>query len=219
MCYFWLLSASRVASPFPRQPWYEMQKLFFPLLCAPLPLPPRGAGRPRCGGGSGHSFSLVLLLFLGKRLSIQSFTWEAPCWHPEYMSQICPASLSGHSAEEPPTDDCSYPPSILRKRPPVDQAVGEKRKAERRVRFREPEEVIEHVISCCDYVVDDRSSSGLPVLLWLSFCAVLILAVSLYYTSMKQDVKVLEEFQSRLVIVFLHIRHVAQRCWTWFMRQ
>ncbi|XP_039923840.1 nutritionally-regulated adipose and cardiac enriched protein homolog isoform X4 [Hirundo rustica] len=118
------------------------------------------------------------------------------------------------------TDDSSYPPSILRKRPPVDQGVGEKRRAERRVRFREPEEVIEHVISCCDYVVaDDRTSSGLPVLLGLSFCAVLILAVSLYYTSMKEDAKVLEEFQSRLVIFFLHLRHVAQRCWTWFMRQ
>ncbi|XP_069639424.1 nutritionally-regulated adipose and cardiac enriched protein homolog isoform X5 [Haliaeetus albicilla] len=104
------------------------------------------------------------------------------------MSQICPAPPS--SAEELPTDDSSYPPSILRKRPPVDQAVGEKRKAERKVRFREPE-VIEYAISCYDYVVDDRSSSGLPVLLWLSFCAVLILA----------------------------IRHVAQKCWTWFMRQ
>ncbi|XP_074004948.1 nutritionally-regulated adipose and cardiac enriched protein homolog isoform X1 [Numenius arquata] len=136
------------------------------------------------------------------------------------MSQICPAPPSDPSAEELPTDDSNYPPSILRKRPPVDQAVGEKRKAERRVRFREPEEVIEHAISCCDYVVvDDRSSSGLPVLLWLSFCAVLILAVSLYYTSMKQEVKVLEEFQSRLVIFFLQIRHVAQKCWTWFMRQ
>ncbi|XP_054057042.1 nutritionally-regulated adipose and cardiac enriched protein homolog isoform X2 [Rissa tridactyla] len=135
------------------------------------------------------------------------------------MSQICPAPPSDPSAEELPTDDSSYPPSILRKRPPVDQAVGEKRKAERRVRFREPEEVIEHAISCYDYVVDDRSSSGLPVLLWLAFCAVLILAVSLCYTSMKQDVKVLEEFQSRLVIFCLQIRHVAQKCWTWFMRQ
>ncbi|KAM6311865.1 nutritionally-regulated adipose and cardiac enriched protein homolog [Aegotheles albertisi] len=136
------------------------------------------------------------------------------------MSQICPAPPSDPSAEELPTEDSRYPSSILRKRPPVDQAVGEKRKAERRVRFREPEEVIEHVISCCDYaVVDDRSSSGLPVLLWLSLCAVLILALSLYYTNMKQDVKVLEEFQSRLVIFFLQIRHIAQKCWTWFMRQ
>ncbi|XP_030905344.2 nutritionally-regulated adipose and cardiac enriched protein homolog isoform X1 [Melopsittacus undulatus] len=117
------------------------------------------------------------------------------------------------------TDDSSYPPPILRKRPPVDQAVGEKRKPERRVRFREPE-VTEYVISCCDYiVVDDRSSSGFPVLLWLSFCAVLILAVSVYYTNMKQDVKVLEEFQSRLVTFFLQIRHVVQKCYTLFMRQ
>ncbi|XP_040528048.1 nutritionally-regulated adipose and cardiac enriched protein homolog isoform X4 [Gallus gallus] len=69
------------------------------------------------------------------------------------MSQVCPAPSSDPSAEQLPTDDSSCPPSILRKRPPVDQAVGEKRKAERRVRFREPEEVIEHVISCCDYVV------------------------------------------------------------------
>ncbi|XP_009903087.1 nutritionally-regulated adipose and cardiac enriched protein homolog [Dryobates pubescens] len=146
--------------------------------------------------------------------------WEASCWHPEYMFQICPAPSSDPSAEELLTDDSRYPPSILRKRPPVDQAGGGKRKAERRVRFRESEEVIEYAISCCDYVVvDDRSSSGLPMLLWLSFCAVLILAVSLYYTTMKQDVKVLEEFQSRLVIFFLQIRHIAQKCWTWFMRQ
>ncbi|XP_009994153.1 PREDICTED: nutritionally-regulated adipose and cardiac enriched protein homolog [Chaetura pelagica] len=145
---------------------------------------------------------------------------EVSCWNPEYMSQICPALPSDPSAEELPTDDSSFPPSILRKRPPVDSAVGEKRKQERRVRFREPEEVIEHAISCCDYVVvDDRSSSGLPVLLCLLFCSVLILAVSLYYTSMKQDGKVLEEFQSRLVIFFLQLRHVAQKCWTWFVRQ
>ncbi|PKK31635.1 hypothetical protein A306_00002294 [Columba livia] len=75
------------------------------------------------------------------------------------MSQICPAPPSDPSAEELPTDDSSYPPSILRKRPPVDQAVGEKRKAERRVRFREPEVVIEYAISCCDYVVDKTRRS------------------------------------------------------------
>ncbi|XP_032837478.1 nutritionally-regulated adipose and cardiac enriched protein homolog isoform X3 [Tyto alba] len=172
---------------------------------------------PHCRGIS-RRFPLVLFIFLSKWLPNRSFVWEASCWHPEYMSQICPAPPSDPSAEELPTDDSSCPPSILRKRPPVDQAVGEKRKAERRVRFREPE-VTEHAISCYDYVVDDRSSSGLPVLLWLSFCAVLILAASLYYTSMKQDVKVLEEFQSRLVIFFLQIRHIAQKCWTWFMRQ
>ncbi|KAJ7406649.1 hypothetical protein WISP_132386 [Willisornis vidua] len=69
--------------------------------------------------------------------------WEASCWHPEYMSQICPVPPSDPCAEELLTDDSSYPASILRKRPSVDQAVGEKRKVERRVRFREPE-VIEY---------------------------------------------------------------------------
>lgn len=107
MCYFWLLSTSHVASSFPRQPWYEGRKLFFPLPCPPLPLPSarcRCRLRPRCGGVS-RRFSLVLLIFLGKRLSIQSFMWEASCWHPEYMSQICPASLSDHSAKEPPVSN------------------------------------------------------------------------------------------------------------------
>ncbi|XP_074812435.1 nutritionally-regulated adipose and cardiac enriched protein homolog [Natator depressus] len=116
--------------------------------------------------------------------------------------------------------NCSKcPPSILRKRPPVNQAVSEKRKAERRVRFREPE-ITGYDISCCDYrVAHDRPSAGLPLLLWFSLCLVLILAVSLYYSSVKQNFKVLEEFQSQLVIFFLQIRHVALKCWTWFMRQ
>ncbi|XP_032919776.1 nutritionally-regulated adipose and cardiac enriched protein homolog isoform X2 [Catharus ustulatus] len=220
MSYFWLLSASQQRHPSHASPGTkDTNSSLHSLILAAAPVCAEPPPAPSPLTGVSRHFSLVLLIFPGRRLSIQIFMWEASCWHPEYMSQICPASLSDPSAQELRTDESSCPPSILRKRPPVDQAVGEKRRAERRVRFREPEEVIEHVISCCDYVVDDRTSSGLPVLLWLLFCAVLILAASLYYTSMKQDVKVLEEFQSRLVIFFLHIRHVAQRCWTWFMRQ
>uniref|UniRef100_A0A493U3W2 Uncharacterized protein n=1 Tax=Anas platyrhynchos platyrhynchos TaxID=8840 RepID=A0A493U3W2_ANAPP len=136
---------------------------------------------------------------------------------PRHPSQANTGMKGGNSSFHSSTDDSSCPPSILRKRPPVDQAVGEKRKAERRVRFREPEEVIEHgMLKLLGFLA--WSSSGLPVLLGLSFCAVLILAASLYYTSMKQDTKVLEEFQSRLVIFFLQIRHIAHKCWTWFMR-
>ncbi|XP_074854800.1 nutritionally-regulated adipose and cardiac enriched protein homolog isoform X2 [Carettochelys insculpta] len=107
--------------------------------------------------------------------------------------------------------NCSKcPPSILRKRTRVKQAVGEKRKAERRVRFHEPE---------ITGYAHDRPAAGLPLLLWISLCFVLILAVSLYCSRMKQNFKVLEEFQSKLVIFFLQIRHVALKCWTWFMRQ
>lgn len=75
------------------------------LPCTPsssLPLP---SARCRCrlrppSLGSPDTFSLVLLIFPGRRLAIQSFMWEASCWHPEYMSQICPASLSDPSAPE-----------------------------------------------------------------------------------------------------------------------
>ncbi|XP_074920718.1 nutritionally-regulated adipose and cardiac enriched protein homolog [Chelonoidis abingdonii] len=113
-----------------------------------------------------------------------------------------------HRKEKTNCSKC--PPSILRKRPPVNQAVSEKRKAERRVRFCEPE---------ITGYAHDRPSAGLPLLLWILLCLVLILAVSLYYSSMKQNVKVVEEFQSQLVIFFLQIRRVAWKCWTWFMRQ
>ncbi|KAH1171462.1 hypothetical protein KIL84_007080 [Mauremys mutica] len=55
-----------------------------------------------------------------------------------------------HRKEKTNCSKC--PPSILRKRPPVNQAVSEKRKAERRVRFREPE-ITGYDISCWDYRV------------------------------------------------------------------
>ncbi|KAI1237560.1 hypothetical protein IHE44_0013640 [Lamprotornis superbus] len=67
---------------------------------------------------------------------------ETPSSEP--LHDVPPSKGSSSSPQPAHTDDSSYPPSILRKRPPVDQAVGEKRRAERRVRFREPEEVIEH---------------------------------------------------------------------------
>ncbi|KYO18582.1 nutritionally-regulated adipose and cardiac enriched protein-like protein [Alligator mississippiensis] len=53
-----------------------------------------------------------------------------------------PAGTPMHRREMTNCSNC--PPSILRKRPPVNQAVGEKRKSERRVRFQEPEEIHEH---------------------------------------------------------------------------
>ncbi|KAJ7345230.1 hypothetical protein JRQ81_001180 [Phrynocephalus forsythii] len=45
------------------------------------------------------------------------------------------------------------PPSILRKRPPFNQALSKTRNVDRRVRFQEPEEMVGHDISCCDYIV------------------------------------------------------------------
>nr|XP_034960893.1 nutritionally-regulated adipose and cardiac enriched protein homolog [Zootoca vivipara] len=113
------------------------------------------------------------------------------------------------------------PPSILRKRSSVNKALSQKQKVGRRVRFQEPEEIIgrAHDISCCDYIVaHKRPASVLPLFLGISLCALLLLALSLYYGSVRRDFKVLEEFHTQLVIAVLQIRHVAVKCWAWFMR-
>lgn len=149
--------------------------------------------------------------------TVKSLQEASACGLPESFRKPAAVSPQQHEEEssispmyrKEKTNCCKCPPSILRKRPPRKQAVGEKRKAERRVRFHEPE--------ITGY--EDGPSAGLPLLLWISLCLVLILAVSLYYSCMLQNFKVLEEFQSQLVIVFLQIRHVAVKCWTWFMRQ
>ncbi|XP_066468401.1 nutritionally-regulated adipose and cardiac enriched protein homolog [Tiliqua scincoides] len=112
------------------------------------------------------------------------------------------------------------PPSILRKRSAINQALSEKRKAERRVRFQEPEEVIRHDIPCCDCLVAyEQPASIVPLFLGILLCTVLLLVASLYYSSTKRDFKVLEEFHSQLVIVFLQMKHAALKCWTWLTRQ
>lgn len=102
MCYFWLLSTFQVTSSLPSQHWHEGRKLFFPLFSPLLPLP--SAWRhcllsPHCREIS-RRFPLIPCIFLSKWLFNQSFMWEASCWHPEYMSQICPAPSSDASAEE-----------------------------------------------------------------------------------------------------------------------
>nr|XP_056707221.1 nutritionally-regulated adipose and cardiac enriched protein homolog [Euleptes europaea] len=100
------------------------------------------------------------------------------------------------------------PPSILRKRSPMNQALSEKRKVERRVRFQEPEEIMGHA--------RERPGSSLPLFLGGLLCLGLLLA--LYCSSVRHDFKVLEDFQSQLVIIALQIRHVALKWWSWLAR-
>ncbi|XP_077179926.1 nutritionally-regulated adipose and cardiac enriched protein homolog [Paroedura picta] len=103
------------------------------------------------------------------------------------------------------------PPSILRRRSPMNQALSEKRKAERRVRFREPDEIVEH-----DH---KRPGSVLPLFLWISLCLGLLLTLSLYFSRTRRDFKVLDDLQSQLIIVSLQIRQLALKWWTSLTRQ
>lgn len=97
--------SSNVILPKPTLVWRAETLLSTPLSFAAVPI---CLGHcllsPRCRGISRHS-PLVLPIFLSKWLSNRSFVWEASCWHPEYMSQICPAPPSDPSAEELPVSN------------------------------------------------------------------------------------------------------------------
>nr|XP_060611130.1 nutritionally-regulated adipose and cardiac enriched protein homolog [Anolis sagrei ordinatus] len=111
--------------------------------------------------------------------------------------------------------------SILRKSSSMNQEDSTMPRAKKSVRFRESEEIIPPGGGELDYIpARERPSNILPVFLGIClFCMILLLAAGLYYSSRRHNFKVLEEFHSQLVIVILQIRHVALKCWTWFVRQ
>ncbi|XP_026525845.1 nutritionally-regulated adipose and cardiac enriched protein homolog [Notechis scutatus] len=142
-----------------------------------------------------------------KELLFQGFQKFCKC---HFLQHKCMPSISPmHKKEKPRFTQC--PPSILRKKSSMKQALREKEKVERRVRFQEPGEIITNA--------HKQTVGILPLFLGLSFCVVMLLAASLYYNSRKQDFKVLEEFHSHLVTILILIRRIALKLWTWFLRQ
>nr|XP_008102994.1 PREDICTED: nutritionally-regulated adipose and cardiac enriched protein homolog isoform X1 [Anolis carolinensis]XP_008103045.1 PREDICTED: nutritionally-regulated adipose and cardiac enriched protein homolog isoform X1 [Anolis carolinensis] len=113
------------------------------------------------------------------------------------------------------------PPSILRKTSSTNQEVSKKKKTQKTVRFQEKEDIIGYGGGSCDFIVAPRRPSSIsPLFLGIFlFCMILLLAAGLYYNSRRHKFKVLEEVHSQLVIVIFQIRHVALKCWTWFVRQ
>ncbi|XP_036604212.1 nutritionally-regulated adipose and cardiac enriched protein homolog isoform X3 [Trichosurus vulpecula] len=147
------------------------------------------------------------------------------------------------------TGRCKCPPSILRRKPPECPITGDRRRAERRVRFQEPAETAVHDISCVDTIIEadidqglpfsfelgpgtpttwpcsfplrapDRWSSGCPLFLCLCLFILLGLALSLYCGQARLGSKALEEFRAWLLLFLLRVRHVAMTFWKWFGRQ
>ncbi|KAM9064070.1 nutritionally-regulated adipose and cardiac enriched protein homolog isoform 1-T2 [Sarcophilus harrisii] len=122
--------------------------------------------------------------------------------------------------EKDQTGSYKCPPSILRRKPPECPVTGEKKRAERRVRFQEPEETAVHDISYVDTIVaPDRWSSGCSLFLCLCLCILLGLALSFYCGQAKLGSKALEEFRAWLLLFLLRVRHMAMTFWKWFGRQ
>lgn len=103
--------SSNVILPKPTLVWRAETLLSTPLSFAAAPICSVSLSAQSSLQSDLQTLSLLLLIFLGKWLSNRSFVWEASCWHPEYMSQICPAPPS--SAEELPVSNLSMGDRVL----------------------------------------------------------------------------------------------------------
>ncbi|XP_068108129.1 nutritionally-regulated adipose and cardiac enriched protein homolog [Hyperolius riggenbachi] len=105
-------------------------------------------------------------------------------------------------------ENIEMPPSILRKRPLDKGDAAGQQKAERRVRFREPEAIYFHASRHCP-------SSGLSFLL-ICACILLIMTAVLYCHHVQLG---LSAFKSRFVIFALRLKHNAAICWNLLRKQ
>ncbi|XP_019602817.2 nutritionally-regulated adipose and cardiac enriched protein homolog isoform X2 [Rhinolophus sinicus] len=103
------------------------------------------------------------------------------------------------------------PPSILRLSRPEHCGHGaEPQRTSRHVRFHEPLEVAVHYIAGREPTAMAKASGwpsapGVPLLLRLSVCALLLLALALYCG--------LEDLRAQLHVLVLHLRQAALACW------
>ncbi|XP_069494563.1 nutritionally-regulated adipose and cardiac enriched protein homolog isoform X1 [Ambystoma mexicanum] len=109
------------------------------------------------------------------------------------------------------------PPSILRKKAPSSRAVNDKGKAERRVRFREPEEITIHEVCCCNFATAHERSSApsLPILLLTLAGVLLIMVLALYCRHLNHNCKAMDGLLCQLATFLLQMRHVVLDSWTW----
>ncbi|XP_019494744.1 PREDICTED: nutritionally-regulated adipose and cardiac enriched protein homolog isoform X3 [Hipposideros armiger] len=107
--------------------------------------------------------------------------------------------------------DRESPPSILRRSRPEHRGHGaEPQRTSRHVRFHEPLEVAVHYIAGREPTATAKapgrhSARGVPLLLRLSVCALLVLALGLYCG--------LEDIRAWLLVLVLRLRHAALACW------
>ncbi|XP_003803232.1 nutritionally-regulated adipose and cardiac enriched protein homolog [Otolemur garnettii] len=126
------------------------------------------------------------------------------------VSQISRAEREG---------DRKCPHSILR-HPPQRQSPGaQPQRTARRVRFREPpEEAIHYIAGRDTTAMATAQAPGRPapcgsLLLQLSVCILLTVALGLYCSQAKPMAMALEDLQAWLLILLPRLQHAALTCW------
>uniref|UniRef100_A0A8C2YNS2 Chromosome 14 open reading frame 180 n=1 Tax=Chinchilla lanigera TaxID=34839 RepID=A0A8C2YNS2_CHILA len=138
--------------------------------------------------------------------------------HPDSGPEALRETGKDEEASEGREGDRKHPPSILKRswlerRPHETEPL----RTSRHVRFREPLEVAVHYITCNEPTAAGRpqhpAPRGRPLLLQLSLCVLLGVALGLYCSQAKPIATALKDLQAQLLALVLRLWHMALSSW------
>ncbi|XP_077395435.1 nutritionally-regulated adipose and cardiac enriched protein homolog isoform X2 [Festucalex cinctus] len=159
---------------------------------------------------------------LGQRVSALSKRFAAaesirdtvdafPHPHPEKHSEVRHRKDFCHQQEDETTDKVingKIPTSILKK--PTygsDTEATQRRKGERRVRFREPETTV--------HAYETTASRPHLLLFTCLFLMMSFLGVAMYCTDRRRPQRACEQLEAALAVYLLHMKQLVWGCWIW----
>ncbi|XP_018583240.1 nutritionally-regulated adipose and cardiac enriched protein homolog isoform X3 [Scleropages formosus] len=155
-------------------------------------------------------------LKFGRRLSATTTPSPPGAW------SCSPPSMPRSARPSTQVSTCKFPTSILKRSnlSGSDTEPTQRRKSERRVRFREPENVV-HDIPQCDCLIDYDGSPCRPHLALFAcfFLLLSVLGVALYCTDRRRPLRMCEELEALLAVYLLQMKQVVWACWIWLTMQ
>ncbi|XP_061650948.1 nutritionally-regulated adipose and cardiac enriched protein homolog [Phyllopteryx taeniolatus] len=167
---------------------------------------------------------------LGQRVSALSKRFAAaecigdtvdrfPLSHPEKHSEVRHRKDSRH----PQFINGKIPTSILKKPSPTygsDTEATQRRKGERRVRFREPETTVHDIPSWDDTGAYETTPSRPHLVLFACiFLMMSFVGIAMYCTDRRRPQRACERPEAALAVCLLHMKQLVWGCWIWLTMQ
>ncbi|XP_061700779.1 nutritionally-regulated adipose and cardiac enriched protein homolog [Syngnathoides biaculeatus] len=158
---------------------------------------------------------------LSKRLaaaeSIRDTVNYFPPLHREKRSEVRHRKDSLHQRDDKAKAKCingKIPASILKKPSPTygsDTEATQRRKGERRVRFREPETTV--------HAYETPPSRPHMVLFTCIFLMMSFVGIAMYCTDRRRPQRACEQLEAALAVYLLHMKQLVWGCWIWLTMQ